>query len=33
MGWTTIIFGILLYISDKFKIKLKMKKTSHLEMQ
>ena len=25
MGWTTIIFGILLYISDKFKIKLKMK--------
>ena len=26
MGWTTIIFGILLYISDKFKIKLKMRK-------
>ena len=25
MGWTTIIFGILLYFSDKFKIKLKMK--------
>tara|TARA_B100001175_G_C19508346_1_gene642190 strand:+ start:2770 stop:3537 length:768 start_codon:yes stop_codon:yes gene_type:complete len=25
MGWTTIIFGILLYISDKFKIKLRMK--------
>ena len=25
MGWTTIIFGILLYVSDKFKIKLKMK--------
>ena len=25
MGWTTIIFGILLYISDKSKIKLKMK--------
>ena len=25
MGWTTIIFGILLYISDKFQIKLKMK--------
>ena len=25
MGWTTIIFGILLYISDKFKIKLKIK--------
>ena len=25
MGWTTIIFGILLYISDKFKIKFKMK--------
>ena len=25
MGWTTIIFGILLYISDKFEIKLKMK--------
>ena len=25
MGWTTIIFGILKYISDKFKIKLKMK--------
>ena len=25
MGWTTIIFGILLYISDKFKIELKMK--------
>ena len=20
MGWTTIIFGLLLYISDKFKI-------------
>ena len=25
MGWTTIIFGILLYISDKSKIKLKIK--------
>ena len=25
MGWTTIIFGFLLYTSDKFKIKLKMK--------
>ena len=25
MGWTTIIFGIFLYISDKSKIKLKIK--------
>ncbi len=25
IGWTTIIFGILLYFSDKLKIKLKMK--------
>tara|TARA_Y100001970_G_scaffold293870_1_gene444107 strand:- start:1201 stop:1968 length:768 start_codon:yes stop_codon:yes gene_type:complete len=24
MGWTTIVFGILLYLSDKFEIKLKI---------
>ena len=33
IGWTTLIFGALLYISDKFKIEKDINKTLHLKKQ